>query len=173
MEQLLKLFDFSQEEVLVYQALLFAGSAKVSDIAKKINIKRTSCQEYVKRLVNKGFINSTKVGNKYYYQPEDPDRFRQIINERQFIVDKLSPKLAPPAADIDWSVKAISLDAAKAEIKRLIKKEKARTNFGGPEVGGVIIGEKFIILVSKDRESPAIKINSKALVQFHKLILGK
>lgn len=173
MEKLLKLLNFSQEEILVYKVLLSAGSAKVSDIAKNLNIKRTSCQEYVKSLVGKGFVNSTKVGNKYYYQPEDPDRFRQIINERQFIIDRLLSELTPDLVNNDWSVSTISLDEAKQEIKRLTKKEKNRINFGGQEVGGTIIGDKFIILVSKDKELPAVKINSKSLVQFHELILNK
>src|SRR3989338_4868906 len=89
MDALLKQFNFTPQEVAVYKALLDLGTGRVSDIAKVTGQKRTSCQEYVQNLARKGFLISTKIGNKYFYQAEDPDKFRQIANEREFVVGRL------------------------------------------------------------------------------------
>lgn len=173
MEQLLKLFGFGEKEIAVYKALLEVGSARVSDIARTLRIKRTSCQEQLKRLVERGFVNSTKVGNKYYYQPEDPDRFRQIISERQFTVDRLLHKLTPAPAEPEWSVGTLSLAEAGGKIRKAQRAKQAVAQFGNNDIGGALLNEKLIILFSANQELPAIEIASKALVQFHKQLLGK
>ena len=89
MEEMLKQFNFTQPEILVYLALLKSGGATVSKLAVATHLKRTSCQEYIRSLEERGFINSSKIGNKFFYQAEDPDKFRQMVHERVYVVDRL------------------------------------------------------------------------------------
>jgi sugar-specific transcriptional regulator TrmB len=63
MKRLLSQFHFSTEESMVYETLLKLGGAKVSEVAKATGLKRTSVQEYIKSIEEKGFINSAKLGN--------------------------------------------------------------------------------------------------------------
>ncbi len=171
MDQLLKQFDFSDEEIRVYRALLKLGGAKVSDIVKATGLKRTSAQEYIRSIEKKGFINSSKLGNKYFYQAEDPDRFRQIINERVFVVDRLIPELRRAPRDDMWQARILTLEEKRIKLKRAKKKELDIGSFGDGAVGGAVVGESEVLLWSQNEEIPALDIVSKEIAEFHKKLL--
>ncbi len=168
MEQLLKQFDFSDEEILVYRTLLKLGGARVSEIAKATELKRTTVQEYIRSIEEKGFINSSKLGNKYFYQAEDPDRFRQIINERLFVVDRLIPELRRTPREDVWQARTLTLEEKRLKLKRARKKKLPMAEFGDDKIGGAIVGNREVILFSTNEEIPAIEIKSEAIAKFHK-----
>lgn len=170
MDQLLKQFEFSEPEIVVYKALLKSGGAKVSDIAKATGLKRTSTQEYIRSLEEKGFINSSKIGNKYFYQAEDPDKFRQIINERQYIADRLIPTLRHYRPDEKWQVSSLNLKDARKRIERAKRKKHTVISFGDKDVGGTIIGNEILVLFSMDNEIPSVEITSGSIVRLHKAL---
>lgn len=163
----------SSPEVLVYMTLLRLGGAKVSDIAKAAKLKRTTCQEYVRSIEDKGFINSTKLGNKYFYQTEDPDKFRQIMNERQFIVDRLIPQLRQTSTLAEWRVHTTTTHDVGVKIRRAKRREQAVLNFGTAQAGGALVNQDTVLLFSTNQETPAIEIKSKVIVELHKLLLKK
>lgn len=171
MEKLLKQFGFSDPEVVVYKALLRLGSAKVSEIARAAGQKRTSCQENIRSIEEKGFINSTKVGNKYFYQTEDPDRFRQIMSEREYIVDRLIPDLRNQKKPEIWEARSLSREEAELIVRRAKRKEQEVTMFGEGEVKGLLVNNETIALISTNDEIPAVEIRSKVLAGFHKELL--
>src|SRR3989338_2612126 len=110
MEKLLKQFNFTTQEIPIFKALLKTGGATVSETAKATGMKRTSCQEVIRSLEEKGFVVRSKIGNKYLYQTEDPDMFAQIVNERQFLVDKLIQNLNQRQKHKPWSVRSIGAE---------------------------------------------------------------
>lgn len=171
MDQLLKQFNFSDEEIIVYRTLLKLGGAKISTIAKETGLKRTSVQEYIRSIEEKGFINSSKLGNKYFYQAEDPDRFRQIMNERVFIVDRLIPELRHAPREDVWKVRTLTLEEKRLKLKRAKKKELGVEQFGNETVGGVIINNKEALLYSTNAETPAIEIRSGEVAKLHQDLL--
>ncbi len=173
MESLLKQFNLTQQEIVVFKILLKTGGAKVSDIAKQANIKRTSCQEYIRGLVEKGLVNYSKIGNRYFYQTEDPDKFRQIISERQFTVDRLLENLCcQPIKDI-WQVRSLDKAEADKNIKKAKRKGLKVVGFGSKKADGFIINDSLVILLSDNINLPAIEINSKDIAKFHNDILNK
>lgn len=171
MDHLLRQFNFSEGEIIVYKALLKSGGAKVSHIADLTGLKRTSCQEYIQSLVQKGFINSSKIGNKYFYQTEDPDKFRQIVNERQYIVDRLIPMLKQKPTHEEWQVREVKIEEVKRKIFQAKKKQQSTTQFGNASVGGAVIGGTSTLLFSTNKEISAIEIISKTISNFHQDIL--
>lgn len=172
MEQLLKQFNLSDAEIAVYKALAALGVAKVSELATKTKIKRTSCQEVVRGLEEKGFINSAKIGNKYFYQIEDPDTFRQIMSEREFVLDRLVSHVRASQQNDVWGVRALSRGEIKREAYRAKKKEKVETAFGNETVGGILLQKDMVLLWSLDKEIPAIEIKSKAISELHVKLFG-
>lgn len=171
MESLLKQFGLSEQEIVVFKILLKLGGAKVSDIAKQAGTKRTSCQEYIRSLEEKGLINYSKIGNKYFYQVEDPDKFRQVISERQFVVDKLIQGLREQSAEEEWQVRAVDVDEVQKIIKRAQKKEQEVINFGDKKVGGALVNKQKVLLYSTDQEMPGLEIKFQSIEKLHKDLL--
>ena len=132
------------------------------------NIEMNAGQEYIKSIEEKGFINSAKLGNKYFYQAEDPDRFRQIISERLFVVDRLIPELRHASKKDLWQARTLTLDEKRLKLKRARKKELAVTEFGDDKIGGTVIGEREVVLYSTNTEIPVIEIKSEIIVRFHR-----
>lgn len=170
MDQLLKQFALTDQEVIIYKDLLKRGGSKVSEIAERTKIIRTSCQEYIRSLEEKGFVNSAKIGKKIYYQVEDPDKFRQIINERQFVVDRLISELKNKADVKKWEVRSLSLEEVKINVSKAKRKGVVRS-FGNTKVGGALINGQLIILYSENQELPAIEIESNSIAELHRHLL--
>ena len=171
MESLLKQFGLSEQEIVVFKILLRLGGAKVSDIAKHAGIKRTSCQEVIRSLEEKGFVNYSRIGNKFFYQVEDPDKFRQIISERQFVVDRLTVLLRQQQIESDWEARSLEILEAKKIIKRSKRKDCNITEFGDKSIIGAIVDNKKVLLISTDMDIPAVEIKSKDVAEFHCHIL--
>ncbi|MDO8626117.1 MAG: helix-turn-helix domain-containing protein [Candidatus Magasanikbacteria bacterium] len=173
MDTLLKQFNFTPQEVAVYKALLDLGTGRVSDIAKVTGQKRTSCQEYVQSLARKGFLISTKAGNKYFYQAEDPDKFRQIANEREFVVGRLVADLQTEEKHTEWQVKTFDVFNAQRKIKRARRKGQAVVEFGSGAARGALLNGESVILTSPSEEIPALEIISSDIVDLHRALLAK
>ncbi len=172
MQELLLQMGLSPEEAAVYQVLLNSGGAKATAIARLMGIRRTSCREYLSALEAKGFINSAKIGNKYYYQAEDPDRFRQIAEERNFLLDRLLPELRQLSVVEAWQVQSIDQEDLELELQRAKRKNQSITNFGNSKNGGAIVNGKTLLLHSTAVEMPALKINSTTFALFHQALVG-
>ncbi len=171
MESLLKQFGLSEQEIVVFKILLKLGGAKVSDIAKQAGIIRTSCQEYIRSLEERGLVNYSKIGNEYFYQVEDPDKFRQIISERQFVVDRLIRELREQSTEEEWQVRTVNVDEVQKIIKRAKKKEYEVVDFGDKKVGGALVNKQKVILFSTNKEISGLEIKSQAIEKLHRDLL--
>lgn len=167
MQELFRYFGLTEHEITVYVALTRLGGAKLSTVATSTKFNRSACQEYIRSLEEKGFINSTKIGNKFLYQAEDPDMLRQIIIERMFLIDRLLPALRKKEHREDWQARVITSDEQKILIKRARKKQVSITQIGSPKLGGAVIDNKKTVLWSEDTVIPAIELHSAALAKLH------
>jgi len=173
MEKLLKYFNLSKNEAFVYTSVYKHGGCTMTELSRLTKIKRSSCQEYIASLFEKGFVVASKIGNRYYYQTEDPAKFKQIINERLFIVDRLAAELRQKEQKYyKWNVNTLSENQVDKKIRQIKKKDKTSRSFGSNELGGIISGKKTIIC-SQDEDIPYIEIESKEITRLHKHILLK
>ncbi len=170
MEKLLESFDVRFTEARVYKKLLLLGGASVSQIAKNLGIIRTSCQEYIKNLVQKGLVNSTKIKNKYFYQAEDPDVLRQRIDERVYTLDRLLPKLKELGKQEEWAVASTTKDEVDKKLRWAKRKKFNVLKFGNEKVGGVIVNGTCVVLVSEYDELPVVEIVSEEIAKLHKIL---
>jgi len=165
MEKLLKQLNFTKNEVKVYTSLIKTGGCTMTELAKLTKLKRSSTQEYIKSLINKGFIVASRFENTFYYQSEDPDKIRQIINERLFVVDKLIESLNVKEIKQDkWQVRTLdNVEAeklAKKMSQKLIDTKKTKIYFN----------TKKIIISSKNQDLPFLEISSPLVAGLHKNI---
>ena len=173
MESFLITFGFTEAEVTVYSILVKQGGCSVSELAHLTELRRSSCQEYLRSLVKKGFVNLARVGKKYLYQAEDPDKFRQVISERHFLADRLVAALETLQKPRQvWEARIVSLAYVRREMKILDKKRVKKLLFGSSQAGGAVY-DRRVILVSSNNDIPAIDISSEEIADLHRKILKK
>jgi len=171
MENILSAFDVTAPQEAVYRFLLDKGVSTMAEIARGIQHKRPSCQEYVRALEQLGFVNASKEGGRTRYGAEDPDKFSQLMHERLFIFDKLLPQLSQQeAAHQPLNFRLLPLNAVQTIAKRWKKKALLRGRFGTADCGGIIT-ETTLLLYSPNTTIGAFEIHSKELAQFHREIL--
>jgi len=84
MDYIKKLQDigFKKEEAEVYLACLKLGMAKPAELAKEIDIPRTSIYIYAKSLLEKGYLKKTKKSGSEYFIAVEPDYILGDIKEK-------------------------------------------------------------------------------------------
>jgi len=88
------------KEIAIYLALLSFGKATVSDLARKININRTTIYSPLSVLIKKGFVYKILSKKTIYYSPENPTKIISIleaekrkISSQQKNIEKIIPEL--------------------------------------------------------------------------------
>ena len=93
MEQELKEFGLTDNEVKVYLACLKLGTALVQDIAKKANTYRTYTYDILKSLIEKGLISYIIKNGKQYFEVAEPEKLVNILKEKEIKINKILPDL--------------------------------------------------------------------------------
>lgn len=93
MEQELKEFGLTDNEVKVYLACLKLGTALVQDIAKKANTYRTYTYEVLKSLIEKGLVSYVIKNGKQYFEVAEPEKLLRILKEKETKINKILPDL--------------------------------------------------------------------------------
>lgn len=65
-------FSFSQQESEIYLAVLSLGSAKVTEIARKVGKNRTAVYFHIENLVKRGVLKQLKTGRVLKFSPVPP-----------------------------------------------------------------------------------------------------
>lgn len=89
---LLKL-GLTMNEVKVYEALIRMGQAPIEKIAARSGVHRRNIYDSIAKLLNKGLISELVVLGKKHYLPRDPNRFADILVERQNELNSILPDL--------------------------------------------------------------------------------
>jgi len=131
MEETLEKIGLSKGEAKAYLNLLKLGEAKVSEIARKSELKREACYYTLKLLLEKGFVAEVIKSGVKYYAAVSPKRIPQIIQEKTQqeleAVEEIIPELE--------SYQKIALSRSKIEVyegsggfrsivSKLLEKEK-------------------------------------------------
>lgn len=92
-EKVFSQFGFSKNESLIYEALLREGELSVGDLAKSTHIHRRNIYDSLKRLIEKGVVFEILSPHENQYQAVDPHKFREFIQEKQDMLDRVLPAL--------------------------------------------------------------------------------
>lgn len=83
----------SGAEAKVYLALIELGSTLAGPIIKKTTLHRGTTYQILQRLKEKGLVSSIIKGKKQYFDAVDPERFNDIIKEKQDHLKSILPTL--------------------------------------------------------------------------------
>lgn len=90
---ILKNWGLSENEAKVYLAALELGQATVISLARKSLVKRTTIYTVIEELKAKGLVTETKKGTKTYFVAEDPEKLKELEEERLKDLEQSLPEL--------------------------------------------------------------------------------
>ena len=80
-------FGLTKNEINVYLTLLKTGSANAGEITEKTGIHRRNVYDSLERLMKKGLVSYVIVNNRKLFNPANPKRFLNIIEEKKYELD--------------------------------------------------------------------------------------
>ncbi|MGV8141264.1 MAG: TrmB family transcriptional regulator [Candidatus Woesearchaeota archaeon] len=93
LEFALKEYGLSDKEIKIYLALLPLGSINLQEIAKKVDLPRTTIYNTLNYLVAKGLVSFIIKGNVRFYEASDPEKLTEKIIEKKKLIDSILPEL--------------------------------------------------------------------------------
>ena len=93
MEQELKEFGLTENEIIIYLELLALGTSSPADIAKKTGFSRPYIYDALERLLEKNIVSSLLIKNKKQYKATDPRRLEELAINRLESIQKIIPHL--------------------------------------------------------------------------------
>lgn len=75
--------NLTQKEIACYLALLEAGSSSIQDISRFAGINRVTVYAAIEELQRKGLVSETKKGRRKLFVAEDPESFKNILEEKK------------------------------------------------------------------------------------------
>ena len=91
--EILQDIGLSVTESKVYLALLELGNALAGEITKKSQINRTNVYDALERLIEKGLVTYVISANRKVFEPVNPERLKEILEEKQANFNTLLPEL--------------------------------------------------------------------------------
>ncbi len=82
-----------EKQARVYLACLEGGAAKVPEIAKRAQIKRTTAYGVIDELLAMGLISTSYKGKTKLYRAEDPEKIIELLKERERRMAQVLPQL--------------------------------------------------------------------------------
>jgi len=92
-EKVFEQFGFAKNEAIIYEVLLTEGELSVGDVAKKSEVHRRNVYDSLNRLIEKGVVFEIYNQRENHYQAVDPHKFREFIQEREDMLDRVMPSL--------------------------------------------------------------------------------
>ncbi len=79
-------FGLTPNEAKIYLALIDLGPSLAGKISRKTGIHRRNVYDSIERLIQKGLIGYIKVNNHNLFQASNPNKFLDIIKERENLI---------------------------------------------------------------------------------------
>ncbi|HEX8974083.1 MAG TPA: helix-turn-helix domain-containing protein [Patescibacteria group bacterium] len=92
-KQVLQQFGLAGKKADVYLAALELGSSSVIEIARKAQIKRTTCYDILHDLMTEGLISETTKGKKRLFVGEDPEKIQRNLKNKEKLFSEILPQL--------------------------------------------------------------------------------
>lgn len=88
MKEVLEEIGLGDKESRLYLAILELGSATVRELAKKVDLNRTTCYDVLALLVKRGLVSKFKKKGRTYFQAADPRRLLAYLEREKEEVAK-------------------------------------------------------------------------------------
>lgn len=92
-QKVIEKLGYSKNEAKVYLVSLQFGTSTVTDLAKKVEIPRTSTQVILEKLHQDGLMNFYVQRQHRYWTAENPEKFLTRLQEKEGILKTVIPKL--------------------------------------------------------------------------------
>ena len=86
MRQILKKLNFSSKEIDVYLAVLKLGSASVTELARRAEIKRPTTYVVLEKLKELGLVSLSRKKGKQIFTAESPEKLFKLLEEEKEIL---------------------------------------------------------------------------------------
>lgn len=83
----------AKNEARIYETLLKEGESPVGRIATKSQVHRRNVYDSLNRLMEKGLVFEILQRHENHYQAVDPNKLKELIQEKQQMLDKVFPDL--------------------------------------------------------------------------------
>lgn len=137
----LKEFGLKDLEAKTYLTLLKIGESSVLQIAKAADVHRRSVYDNVNILLRKGLVIERVKGKTKIYKALGPERLQILIEEKQSILDDMSPLLNKVISgeNKEVSVEVVRGDKSFSHILQDVISSKKQINWigGGGGVSGI------------------------------------
>ncbi len=90
---LLKNYGLETKEAEIYTALLRKVEVSAYTLSKETGIPRTTIYEVLERLEEQGLVSSSKRNGRLRYTAESPNRFSNLLKEKEDVIKQLIPAL--------------------------------------------------------------------------------
>jgi len=81
--QLFSLLNLRSIEIKLYEALFYGGTMSASQIARQINISRTSVYDLLEHLITTGLVTETLKGGLKMFVIQPPEKIQLLITEKE------------------------------------------------------------------------------------------
>jgi sugar-specific transcriptional regulator TrmB len=105
-QEVFQSMGLSLNEARVYEALLYLGDANVNKISIKSKVHRRNVYDSLHKLVEKGLASETFLKGEKFFKPIDPSRLKEILAEKQIILDQHLPEMKRLYASIQPDAEA-------------------------------------------------------------------
>ena len=92
-ELALKEYGLTEKEIKVYLTLLPLGNINLQEIAKRIDLPRTTVYNTLSYLHQKGLISKIIKKGVTYFEATDPKKLVDNLEQRKKLIEKVMPKL--------------------------------------------------------------------------------
>jgi HTH-type transcriptional regulator, sugar sensing transcriptional regulator len=92
-ELALKEFGLSDKETKVYLTLLKLGSVNLQEVAKRVDLPRTTIYNTLNYLSAKGLISFIVKKGVRFYEAADPNKLLEMLDEKRELVKSILPNL--------------------------------------------------------------------------------
>jgi HTH-type transcriptional regulator, sugar sensing transcriptional regulator len=93
MEDVLKEFGLSENEILVYITLLKTGTTTANRLSALSGLKRSTTYDTLHTLTAKGIVSVCIKNNVQYYEASDPEKLVHILDEKKKRLEAIVPEL--------------------------------------------------------------------------------
>lgn len=90
---ILKKFNFSQDEIDIYLAVLSLGKTNVAQIAKKTGKNRTAIYFHIKKMIENHILHETRKGKKFVVTAAKPSELADVLDRSLVDFKSLIPQL--------------------------------------------------------------------------------
>ncbi len=84
----------SEKEALIYLTTLEHGVSSIVQLSQMTGIKRSTVYTVLDRLISQGLIHTETVGVKKNYAAEDPEKLKDLLDNKQIMLDEMLPELS-------------------------------------------------------------------------------